>query len=46
MKSYVGLEDIVVLESIGYEIKMEDIYENVEDLENPQSIFDFEEKVD
>lgn len=44
IKSYIGLQDVVILESIGCEIKMEDIYENVEDLENPQGIFDFEEK--
>jgi Uma2 family endonuclease len=46
IKSYVGLEDTVILESIGCQIKMQDIYENVEDLESPQGIFDFEEKVD
>lgn len=44
IKTYVGLEDTVILESIGCEISMEDIYENVEDLENPQGVFDFEEK--
>ena len=46
IKSYVGLKDTVVLESIGCEISMEDIYENVEDLKNPQGIMDFEKDVD
>lgn len=46
IKTYVGLEDTVVLESIGCEIPMADIYENVEDLENPQGVLEFEEKAD
>lgn len=46
IKTYVGLEDTVVLESIGCEIPMADIYENVEDLENPQGVLDFEEKAE
>ena len=46
IKTYVGLEDTVVLESIGCEIPMADIYENVEDLENPQGVLDFEEKIE
>lgn len=46
IKTYVGLEDTVILESIGCEIPMADIYENVEDLENPQGVLDFEEKAE
>ena len=46
IKTYVGLEDTVVLESIGCEIPMADIYENVEDLENPQGVLEFEEKAE
>lgn len=46
IKTYVGLEDTVVLESIGCEIPIADIYKNVEDLENPQGVLDFEEKAE
>ena len=41
IKTYIGLEDVVVLESLGCEIKMTDIYENVADLEPPQGVMDF-----
>jgi Uma2 family endonuclease len=41
---YLGLEEIVKLKSIDCEIKMSEIYRNVENLEAPQGQIEFEEK--
>jgi hypothetical protein len=42
IKSYVGLEEEVILETMNCKIAMADIYEDVDDLEFPQSVIDFE----
>ncbi len=42
MTTYVGLEDIIVLPTLNCTIPMKNIYENVEDLEHPQGVIDFE----
>lgn len=41
---YLGLEETVVLKSMDCEIKMSEIYRNVENLEAPQGQIEFEEK--
>lgn len=41
---YLDLEEVVKLNTIDAEIKMKDIYRNVEDLSSPQGQIEFEEK--
>jgi len=43
LTSYIGLDKVVTLESLGVELKMSDIYRKAEDLKDPQSIIDFPE---
>lgn len=44
LTSYVGLDKVVVLESLGVELKMSDIYKKAEDLKDPQFAIDFPEE--
>ena len=41
MTSYVGLDKVVSLETLGVTLKMADIYKKVTDLKDPQTAFDF-----
>lgn len=41
MNTYIGLDTKVPLETLGVELAMTDIYENVNDLKNPQVSLDF-----
>ena len=43
LTSYVGLDKVVILESLGVELKMSDIYKKAEDLKDPQFAIDFPE---
>ena len=43
---YLDLDDVIKLQTIDAEIKMKDIYHNVEDLVFPQGQIEFEEKED
>lgn len=36
LKTYIGLDEILKIESIGIELKMKDLYEDVEGLQDPQ----------
>jgi len=42
MKSYVGLDAVIHLQSIDCELKMADIYENIPDLKDPQTVLEFD----
>jgi Uma2 family endonuclease len=42
MKTYIGLEEEIYLKSIDITLKMSDIYKNVENLKDPQSVLNFE----
>lgn len=42
LKTYIGLEEVVHLQSIGCKLKMSDIYENINHLQNPQIVIAFE----
>jgi len=46
MKTYIGLEAVIPLESIGVSLKMADIYKNVPDLKDPQSALEFDPGAD
>jgi Uma2 family endonuclease len=43
MKTYIGLEEEIYLKSIDVTLKMADIYSKVENLKDPQSVFEFDE---
>jgi Uma2 family endonuclease len=42
MKTYIGVQALIPLESIGITLKMADIYKNVPDLKDPQSVLEFD----
>jgi len=42
MKSYVGLDAVIHLQSIDCELKMAAIYENIPDLKDPQTVLEFD----
>ncbi len=42
MKTYMGLEGEITLESIDVNLKMKDIYKNVPDLKDPQTVLEFD----
>ncbi|MFK7946360.1 MAG: Uma2 family endonuclease [Saprospiraceae bacterium] len=44
MTTYTGLDKTVELETLGVSLKMSDIYKKAEDLQDPQTIFDFPEE--
>lgn len=42
LKTYIGLEEVVHLQSIDCKLKMSDIYENIDNLQDPQTAIAFE----
>lgn len=44
MTTYTGLDKTVELETLGFSLKMSDIYKKVENLQDPQTVFDFPEE--
>lgn len=44
LTSYIGLDKVIELESLGVKLKMADIYKKAKDLKDPQSAFDFPEE--
>lgn len=42
LKTYIGLDDVVELKSIGVNLNMSDIFKKVKNLKNPQTTLDFE----
>ena len=46
MTSYVGLDKIVTLDSLGITLNMADIYKKVTNLKDPQLAIDFPENED
>ena len=46
LKTYIGLDEVIALQSVNCQLKMAEIYKNIDDLEDPQMAIGFQPDTD